>query len=51
MTMHQTGDTAEDLIENLHLPLAGVYEALAYAADHPDEMEAIRREEYEIGTN
>jgi hypothetical protein len=33
----------EYIAEQHDLPVAAVYEALAYAADHPDEMEAIRR--------
>jgi|SRR5579862_5441850 len=48
MTMHQEGDTPVRLAQGYHLPVAAVYEALAYAADHPEEMEAIRREEHEL---
>jgi uncharacterized protein (DUF433 family) len=35
------GDTPEEIAEAYDLPLGAVYEALAYAADHPEEMEAI----------
>ncbi len=40
---HELGETPEQLVEGFGIPLAAVYEALAYAAEHSDEMEAIRR--------
>ncbi len=46
---NQLGQPPEQLVEGFRLPLAAVYEALAYAAEHPDEMEAIRRANDEIG--
>lgn len=36
------GETPEFIAEQYELPLATILEALAYAADHPAEMEAIR---------
>jgi uncharacterized protein (DUF433 family) len=39
--LRQSGDTPEEIAEAYGLPLGAVYEALAYAADHPQEMEAI----------
>jgi len=45
---HEFGETPEQLVEGFRIPLAAVYEALAYAAEHPDEMEAIRRADAEI---
>jgi hypothetical protein len=35
------GASAESLAEDRDLPLAAVFEALAYAYDHPDEMDKI----------
>jgi uncharacterized protein (DUF433 family) len=40
---YEMGRSAEDIAEGHDIPIAAVYEALAYAADHPDEMEAIAR--------
>jgi uncharacterized protein (DUF433 family) len=37
------GDLPEEIADAYGLPLAAVYEALAYAAEHPDEMDAITR--------
>jgi uncharacterized protein (DUF433 family) len=37
----ESGDTPEEIAEAYNLPLGAVYEALAYAADNPDEMEGI----------
>jgi hypothetical protein len=37
------GETLGYIAERPDLPLAVVYEALAYAAEHPDEMESIRK--------
>ena len=45
---HELGETPEQLVEGFRIPLAAVYEALAYAAEHPEEMEAIRRANAEI---
>ncbi|MEA2642599.1 MAG: hypothetical protein QOF51_3993 [Chloroflexota bacterium] len=36
-----SGDTPEAIASGYELPIAAVYEALAYAAEHPDEMDAI----------
>jgi uncharacterized protein (DUF433 family) len=40
---YEMGMSAESIAENAEIPLAAVYEALAYAAEHPEEMEAIAR--------
>ena len=40
--LRESGDTPEVMAGAYRLPLGAVYEALAYAADHVDEMEAIR---------
>jgi len=39
--LRESGDTPEEIAEAYRLPLGAVYEALAYAADHPEEMDAI----------
>jgi len=44
----ETGDTPERIARGYDLPLAAVYEALAYAAEHPEEMEAIRKIEADM---
>ena len=36
------GNTPTYIAENYDLPLAAVYEALAYAEEHPDEMATLR---------
>jgi uncharacterized protein (DUF433 family) len=41
--LRESGDTPEEIAEAYALPLAAVYEALAYTADHPEEMDAIDR--------
>jgi len=41
--LYEMGDTPERMAEGYDLPLAAMLEALAYAADHPDEIEAINR--------
>ena len=46
--LRESGDTPEVIAEDFDLALGAVYEALAYAADNPEEMEAIRREEAAI---
>ena len=39
----------EELVESFPTcPLAAIYEAMAYALEHPDEMEAIRRADTEV---
>ena len=40
---YEMGMSAEAIAENAEIPAAAVYEALAYAAEHADEMEAISR--------
>jgi len=45
---HESGDSVEELASDFDLPLGAVYEALAYAADHPEEMNEIRIIEAEI---
>jgi uncharacterized protein (DUF433 family) len=40
---HELGETPGQLVEGFRVPLAAVYEALAYAAEHPSELEAIRQ--------
>ncbi len=45
--LYEMGDSAESIAENYDVPIAAVYEALAYAADHSDEMEAITRADLE----
>src|SRR5438105_3353417 len=44
LCQHELGDTPETLSNEYDLSLAEVYEALAYAFDHPDEMAAIRED-------
>ena len=46
--LREASDTPEEIAEDYSLPLGAVFEALAYAADNPEEMEAIRREEASI---
>jgi len=41
--LRESCDTPEEIAGAYQLPLGAVYEALAYAADHPEEMEAIQR--------
>ena len=41
--LYEMGDTPERMADGYDLPLAAVLEALAYAADNPDEMAAINR--------
>ena len=41
--LYEMGDSPEYIADEYDVPVAAVYEALAYGADHPDEMEAIRR--------
>ena len=44
----ESGDSPEVIAKEYRLPLGAVYEALAYAADHPEEMEAIRERELAV---
>jgi len=44
---YEMGMSAETIAEEYGLSAAAVYEALAYAAEHPEEMEAIAREDEE----
>lgn len=46
--LKEAGDAPEVIADAYNLPLGAVYEALAYAADHPEEMEAIRQAELAI---
>jgi uncharacterized protein (DUF433 family) len=46
--LKEAGDTPEVIADAYSLPLGAVYEALAYAADHPEEMEAIRQAELAV---
>lgn len=45
---YEMGMSAEAIAENAEIPLAAVYEALVYAAEHPEEMEAITRADDEV---
>lgn len=42
---YEMGRSAETIADQHDIPIAAVYEALAYAAEHPEEMEAIHRAE------
>ena len=44
LCQYELGGTPETLSEGYDLSLAEVYEALAYAFDHPDQMERIRED-------
>ncbi len=44
---YEMGESAEHIAENRDLPLPAVFEALAYAFEHPDEMDEIRRRDEE----
>ncbi|HEX6511644.1 MAG TPA: DUF433 domain-containing protein [Chloroflexota bacterium] len=41
---YTSGDKPEEIAQAFELPLAAVFEALAYAAEHPQEMDALREE-------
>ena len=41
---YQMGETPEYIADQYDVPIAAVLEALAYAADNPDEMETMRQE-------
>lgn len=45
LAAYEIGEAPEYIAEQRDLPLAAVFEALAYAAEHPEEMEAVRRED------
>jgi uncharacterized protein (DUF433 family) len=42
-SLHEVGETPEYIAEQRDLPLGTVSEALAYATEHPDEIDAVRR--------
>lgn len=46
--LRQAGDTPEEIADAYRLQLGAVYEALAYATDNPEEMDAIRQIEAAI---
>ena len=46
--LSESGDSPVVIAKEYRLPLGAVYEALAYAADHPDEMETIREAELAV---
>jgi uncharacterized protein (DUF433 family) len=48
LCLHEMGDSPEEIADAYELPLGAVYEALAYASDHPAEMDAIRQAEAAI---
>jgi len=48
LSLQEAGDAPDAIADAYNLPLGAVYEALAYAADHPEEMEAIRQAELAI---
>ena len=39
---HELGEDAPTIADQFDLPLAAVYEALAFALEHPDEMARLR---------
>lgn len=41
--LYEMGESAEYIADEYGVPLAAVFECLAYAADHPEEMEAIHQ--------
>ena len=45
LTYRREGDAPEEIAEAYALPLAAVYEALAYATEHPAEMTTLRERE------
>ena len=47
MDIRRQGPTPEEIADDYSLPLGVVYEALAYATDHPDEMGAVNRRDQE----
>lgn len=47
LACHRGGESPEELAEGYDVPLAAVYEALAYAADHVEEMDEIRKADEE----
>jgi uncharacterized protein (DUF433 family) len=46
--LRESGDSPEVIAEAYRLPMGAVYEALAYAANHPEEMEAIHQAELAV---
>jgi hypothetical protein len=49
LCQYELGETPETLSEGYDLSPAEVYEALAYAFDHPDEMDGIREDNKAAG--
>src|SRR5437870_53935 len=47
--VYEVGETPEYIAEQRDLPIAAVFEALAYGFEHPDEMEAMRRDNEAAG--
>ena len=45
--LYEMGESAEAIAENYDVSVAAVHEALAYAAEHADEMEAIAQADLE----
>ena len=45
---YEMGDTPEYLADQYDVPVAAVLEALAYAAENPEEMDAIARADAEV---
>ena len=43
-----SGLSPEDIAREYHLPLGAVYEALAYASDHTDEIARLRQTEDQV---
>jgi uncharacterized protein (DUF433 family) len=43
LNLYATGGSPEAIAESYGVPVAAIFEALAYASDHPEEMDAIRR--------
>jgi hypothetical protein len=47
----ELGETPETIAEDYDLPLAAIYEALAYALDHMDEVRRFREENRKASRN
>ncbi len=43
LDIQRHGASPNEIAEDYSLPLGAVYEALAYAADHPEEMAAVEQ--------
>src|SRR5688572_5247734 len=48
LSLYEVGQSAEYIADAYDVPIAAVFEALAYAAEHSDEMETIRRADDEV---